>query len=125
LTKIAFIGAGSVVFTKNLLTDVFKFPELRGTTVALHDIDPERLETAGMMARWTSGQLGAGATVEEHLDRRAALDEADLVVNMVQIGVIERPTEKPWGLREMQIRDPDGLIIVIVEVPETYPLRRR
>jgi alpha-galactosidase len=49
LTKIAFIGAGSVVFTKNLLTDVFKFPELRGTTVALHDIDPERLETAGMM----------------------------------------------------------------------------
>ena len=53
-----------------------------------------------MMARWTSGQLGAGATVEEHLDRRAALDEADLVVNMVQIGVIERPTEKPWGLRD-------------------------
>ena len=87
MTKIAFIGAGSVVFTKNLLTDVFKFPELRGTTVALHDIDPERLETAGMMARWTSGQLGAGATVEEHLDRRAALDEADFVVNMVQIGM--------------------------------------
>ena len=87
MIKIAFIGAGSVVFTKNLLTDVFKFPELRGTTVALHDIDPERLETAGMMARWTSGQLGAGATVEEHLDRRAALDEADFVVNMVQIGM--------------------------------------
>jgi len=87
LIKIAFIGAGSVVFTKNLLTDIFKFPELRGTTVALHDIDPERLETAGMIARWTSGQLGAGATVEEHLDRRAALDEADFVVNMVQIGM--------------------------------------
>ena len=87
MIKIAFIGAGSVVFTKNLLTDVFKFPELRGTTVALHDIDPERLETAGMMARWTSGQLSAGATVEEHLDRRAALDEADFVVNMVQIGM--------------------------------------
>ena len=87
MIKIAFIGAGSVVFTKNLLTDVFKFPELRGTTVALHDIDPERLETAGMMARWTSGQLGAGATVEEHLDRRAALDGADFVVNMVQIGM--------------------------------------
>ena len=87
MTKIAFIGAGSVVFTKNLLTDVFKFPELRGTTVALHDIDPDRLETAGMMARWTSGQLGAGATVEEHLERRAALDGADFVVNMVQIGM--------------------------------------
>ncbi|MBV9039833.1 MAG: VOC family protein, partial [Acidimicrobiia bacterium] len=32
---------------------------------------------------------------------------------------------KPWGLREMWIRDPDGLTIVIVEVPEDHPLRRR
>ena len=36
----------------------FSFPELKGTTIALHDIDAERLETAGMMARWTSDQLG-------------------------------------------------------------------
>ena len=42
------------MFTKNLLTDIFKFPELRGATISLHDIDPERLQTAGMMARWTS-----------------------------------------------------------------------
>jgi alpha-galactosidase len=78
--KVAFIGAGSVVFTKNLLTDTLSFPEL-------HDIDPERLETVGMMARWTSDQLGAGAKVEEHLDRRRALEGADFVVNMVQIGM--------------------------------------
>jgi alpha-galactosidase len=89
MTRIAFIGAGSVEFTKNLLTDTFEFPELRGATVALHDIDPERLETAGMMARWTSDQLEAGAQVEEHLDRRAALEGADFVVNMVQIGMHE------------------------------------
>jgi predicted enzyme related to lactoylglutathione lyase len=41
------------------------------------------------------------------------------------VEIIEPPTDKPWGLREMQIRDPDGLSIVIVEVPETHPLRRR
>ena len=41
------------------------------------------------------------------------------------VDIIELPTGKPWGLREMQIRDPDGLSIVIVEVPETHPLRRR
>lgn len=41
------------------------------------------------------------------------------------VDIIELPTDKPWGLREMQIRDPDGLRIVIVEVPETHPLRRR
>jgi len=87
--KIAFVGAGSVVFTKNLLTDILSFPELKGTTIALHDIDPERLETAGMMARWTSEQLGAGAKVEEHAERRAALDGADFVINAVQIGMHE------------------------------------
>jgi alpha-galactosidase len=89
VTRIAFIGAGSVEFTRNLLTDTFEFPELRGATISLHDIDAERLETAGMMARWTSEQLGAGARVEEHLDRRAALEGADFVVNMVQIGMHE------------------------------------
>ena len=42
-----------------------------------------------MMARWTSGQLGAGARVEEHAGRRAALDGADFVINAVQIGMHE------------------------------------
>ena len=41
------------------------------------------------------------------------------------VDIIEPPTDKPWGLREMQARDPDGLSIMIVEVPETHPLRRR
>ena len=103
--KIAFIGAGSVVFTKNLMTDALSFPELHGTTIALHDIDPERLETAGMMARWTSEQLGADANVEEHLDRRRALEGADFVVNMVQIGMHEATLldfeiPKKYGLKQ-------------------------
>lgn len=89
MIRIAFIGAGSVVFTKNLLTDIFKFPELRGVEISLHDIDPERLETAGMMARWTSEQLDADARIEEHPDRRSALEGADFVINMVQIGMHE------------------------------------
>ena len=101
----AFIGAGSVVFTKNLLTDTFSFPELHGTTIALHDTDPERLQTAGMMARWTSERLGADAKVEEHLDRRRALDGADFVVNMVQIGMheatlIDFEIPKKYGLKQ-------------------------
>ncbi len=103
--KIAFVGAGSVVFTKNLTTDILSFPELRGATIALHDIDPGRLQTAGMMARWTSGRLGAGARVEEHADRRAALEGADFVVNMVQIGMHEATLldfeiPKKYGLKQ-------------------------
>jgi alpha-galactosidase len=42
-----------------------------------------------MMARWTSEQLGAGSIEEEHLDRRAALEGADFVINAVQIGMHE------------------------------------
>ena len=47
------------------------------------------------------------------------------VLTETRVDVIEPPTDKPWGLREMQIRDPDGLRIVIVEVPENHPLRQR
>ncbi len=86
MTRIAFIGAGSVEFTKNLLADLLTFPALAGSTIALHDIDPERLEAARAMAEWTNAAVGARATVETHLDRRPALDGCDHVVNMIQVG---------------------------------------
>src|SRR5919199_2006925 len=103
--KLAFIGAGSVEFTKSLLTDVLTFPELHGSTIALHDVDAERLETAGMMARWTSERLGAGARVGEHLERRDALEGADFVINMVQVGMHEATLldfeiPKKYGLKQ-------------------------
>ncbi|HEY1701491.1 MAG TPA: VOC family protein [Trebonia sp.] len=37
--------------------------------------------------------------------------------------VLREPAEEPWGLIEMWIEDPDGIRIVIVEVPEGHPLR--
>ena len=43
MIKIAMIGAGSVVFVKNLLTDILSLPALQDCTIALHDTDPERL----------------------------------------------------------------------------------
>jgi predicted enzyme related to lactoylglutathione lyase len=53
------------------------------------------------------------------------VDAAGDVLKETGVDVIELPTDKPWGLREMQIRDPDGLRIVIVEVPENHPIRQR
>ena len=38
--------------------------------------------------------------------------------------IIEAPVDKPWGLREMRIQDPDGVRLIIVEVPKDHPLRR-
>jgi alpha-galactosidase len=86
-TKIAFIGAGSVEFTKNLLGDILTFPELSDARIALHDIDAERLEAAEAIARWTNGALDASASITSHLERREALEGADYVVNMVQVGM--------------------------------------
>jgi catechol 2,3-dioxygenase-like lactoylglutathione lyase family enzyme len=40
------------------------------------------------------------------------------------VTVVEAPVEKPWGLREARLRDPDGVLIVLVEIPEDHPLRR-
>jgi len=84
--RIAFIGAGSVEFTRDLLVDLLSFEELAGAEIALHDIDPERLDTAEAVARWTSARLDAGARIEAHLDRRHALDGADYAINMIQVG---------------------------------------
>ncbi len=43
MPKITFIGAGSTVFAKNLMSDIMQFPELADSTIILHDIDKKRL----------------------------------------------------------------------------------
>ena len=105
MARVVFVGAGSVEFTKNLLGDLLTFPELADSTIALHDIDRERLDAAETMARWTAATLGASATIEAHLDRRAALAGADHVINMIQVGghaatLVDFEVPKRFGLRQ-------------------------
>ena len=105
MTRIAFIGAGSVVFTKNLLGDILEHPALHEVEIALHDIDPDRLETADAMAQWVARRRGADPRITTHVDRRAAIEGSDFVLNMVQIGGHEatcRDFEIParYGLRQ-------------------------
>ena len=87
MAVIAFLGAGSVVFTRELLADILGFPELRDVTLSLHDIDPERLATAEAIARRTAAQLGVEPRIRTSLDRRAALAGADYVINSIQVGM--------------------------------------
>ncbi|WP_328475978.1 alpha-glucosidase/alpha-galactosidase [Actinoplanes sp. NBC_00393] len=86
MTTIVFLGAGSVVFTRQLLTDILGFPELTGAHLVLHDIDPERLATAGSVATRIAEAHGARPKITATLDRRAALDGADFVINAIQVG---------------------------------------
>ena len=89
MTKIAFIGAGSVEFTKNLLGDILSFEELKDAHIALHDIDSERLGVAEAMAQYTNRELAGSARITTHLDRRSAIEGCDHVINMIQVGGFE------------------------------------
>ena len=107
MPKIAFIGAGSTVFTRNLVGDILSLPELRDTTTfALMDIDPDRLRTSEIVASRLIDAHGSKATVSATLDRRQALDGADYVVTSFQVGGLEPSTivdfevPKRFGLRQ-------------------------
>jgi alpha-galactosidase len=103
--KITFIGAGSATFTRTLIGDILSYPELRGATLSLHDIDPDRLETAEGVARITAQEADARPTVEAHLDRRRALEGADYAINMIQVGghaatLVDHEIPARYGLRQ-------------------------
>ena len=87
MVKVAFIGAGSVEFTRNVVTDLCSFGELHGDLeLALHDIDAERLGYADALAKRISLQTGAGAKITSSIDRLTAVEGADYVVNEIQVG---------------------------------------
>ncbi|GIH16172.1 alpha-glucosidase/alpha-galactosidase [Rugosimonospora africana] len=105
MTTVTFVGAGSVVFTRQLLADIFGYPELGDVRIALHDIDPDRLATAEGIARQAAAQLNVNPTITASLDRRTALEGADFVINMVQVGGIDATrvdfeVPKSFGVRQ-------------------------
>lgn len=86
MIKIAMIGAGSVVFARNLTGDILGMPEFKDATICYMDIDAERLEVAGNLGRKMAAAVGATPTIQTTMNRREALTGADFVINMVQIG---------------------------------------
>ncbi len=104
--KLAFIGAGSTIFMKNIVGDMLHFPALRDARISLMDIDPQRLDESRMVAEKMIATMGTGATVEATTDRARALDGADFVVTAFQIGgyrpstVIDFDIPKQYGLRQ-------------------------
>jgi len=89
MVKIAIIGAGSMVFSRNLLADILAFDALKGTTFALMDIDDERLRVAEAMAGSINRTRGAAATIVATTDRREAVEGADYVINTIGVGGVE------------------------------------
>jgi alpha-galactosidase len=88
MPQIVFLGAGSVVFTRQLLADLFRFDDLPPLRIVLHDIDAERLEVARGTAEQVAERFGRDAEIVAAADRREALAGADFVINMIQVGGI-------------------------------------
>ncbi len=106
MTKIAFIGAGSTVFAKNLLGDILSFPELCRFHHQPDGYRPGGCETSEIVAHKVADFFGAKPTIEATLDRRRALDGADYAISMFQVGgykpgtVIDFEIPKKYGLRQ-------------------------
>ncbi|HEY44691.1 MAG TPA: alpha-galactosidase [Anaerolineae bacterium] len=85
MTKVAIIGAGSTVFTTELVTDILLSPGIPPGTFALVDIDIERLELAHRMAEHLIERAGSEWRVESSKDRTALLPNCDFVINTIEV----------------------------------------
>ena len=119
------IGAGSVVFSRNLTGDILSYPEFRDASISYMDIDADRLDVGVNLCRKVAQALGASPKIEGTRDRRQALRGADFVINMVQIGgfdstLVDFEIPRKYGLR-FTIADttgPGGLFRAL----RTYPM---
>ncbi len=107
MIKIAFIGAGSTVFAKNVLGDCIATPTIENMFIALHDIDPVRLaDSQKMLENILRASGRTDVTIKSFLDRREALKGAKYIVNAIQVGGYEPCTvtdfeiPKKYGLRQ-------------------------
>jgi alpha-galactosidase len=87
--KIAIIGAGSVGFTKKLISDLLKVPEFEGVEFALTDLNEHNLDMIAQIIRRIVEVNGLPAKVTATTDRRRALEGARYVMNVVRIGGLE------------------------------------
>ncbi len=87
--KIAFIGAGSIGFTRCLLSDLLTVPEFRDIEVAFTDINPDNLRMVTQLCQRDIDENGLSIKIHSTLDRREAFKDAKYVINCVRIGMLE------------------------------------
>ena len=108
--KVTFMGAGSTVFSKNVLGDTMLCDSFHDAEIALYDIDPDRLEESYLVIEGMNKTINEGrATIKKYLgipERKDALRGADFVVNAIQVGlydpctIIDFEIPKKYGLRQ-------------------------
>lgn len=87
--KIAFIGAGSIGFTRALLTDILSVPAFQNCEIAFTDINPHNLDMVHQLCQRDIESNGLNIKIQATLDRREAFAGAKYVINCVRIGMLE------------------------------------
>ena len=124
MRKIVFIGAGSLVFTRNLVRDIMTFPAFDDCEIALVDIDEKRLGYAKQAAETVISAGGHNAVVTAYADRREALPGADgVLITVLQGGVdvwrydIEIPKKYGVDICVGDTRGPSGIFRFLRTAP--------
>ncbi|WCF11903.1 hypothetical protein N4G58_11035 [Edwardsiella piscicida] len=110
MSKITLIGAGSIMFSRQIISALLSSPVLAGSEIILMDLDEQVLARSQRLIGMMVAQSGVPVTVRHTTDRRSALRGADFVINAIQVGGLA-----PWRL-DMEIPARYG---VIQEVGDT------
>ncbi len=131
MTKIAFIGAGSLGFTRDLVRDILTFPLLQDATLALMDINPERLEFAHKSVQRIIDMGKYPAKCIATLDRVEALRDADVVLVTILSGStevwrydIEIPKQYGVDINIGDTRGPSGIFRALRTIPVMLDIAR-
>ncbi|MCJ7736425.1 MAG: alpha-glucosidase/alpha-galactosidase, partial [Anaerolineae bacterium] len=124
MTKIAFIGAGSLGFTRGLVRDILTFPLLKDATLALMDIDADRLDFSQRSVQRIVDMGNYPAKVEATMDRTEALKDADAVLCTILAGGtdvwrhdIEIPMKYGVDTNIGDTRGPSGVFRALRTIP--------
>jgi alpha-galactosidase len=125
VTKITFIGSGSLEFTRSLVRDILTFPPLlQDSTICLMDIDPERLDWSRQMVERIVQMGKYPAKVETTLERAEALKNADVVLVTILAGGtdiwrhdIEIPKKYGVDICVGDTRGPSGIFRALRTIP--------
>ena len=106
MTKLTIIGAGSTVFTKNIVVDLLTIEQFKSIEIALMDIDKNRLIKTKEVLEIIATKMGATPKLTLHTNRRESLLDADFVQTTIQVGgykpstVIDFEIPKKFGLNQ-------------------------
>ena len=106
MIKLTIIGAGSAVFTKNIVSDLLSVDAFKKMEISLQDIDPIRLKASHELLNVIADKLNATPTITSHTDRRESLQGSDFVQTTIQVGgykpstVIDFEIPNQYGLRQ-------------------------